>query len=64
MGDNNVEEDGAEVDGDGDGGDGVDGDVSRGTSLSRQGAGTKTSILQNSSVAGAELRDFFWKIAD
>jgi hypothetical protein len=64
MGDNNVEEDGGEVDGDGDGGDGVDGDGSRGTSPSRQGARTETSVSRNSSVAAAELRDFFWKIAD
>jgi hypothetical protein len=61
MGDSNIEEDGGEVDGDGDG---VDGDGSEGTSPSRQGAGTETYVTQNSSVAAAELRDFFWKIAD
>jgi hypothetical protein len=59
MGDNNVEEDGSEVDRDGDGDDGVNGDGSEGTSPSLQGAGTKTSVSQNSSVAAAELRDFF-----
>jgi hypothetical protein len=35
-----------------------------GTFPSRQGAGTETSVPRNSSVAAAELRDFFWKIAD
>jgi hypothetical protein len=64
MGDSNVEEDGDEVDGDGGGGDDVDGDGSEGTSPSWQGAGTETSIPRNSSMAAAELRDFFWKIAD
>jgi hypothetical protein len=59
MGDSNVEEDGSEVDGDGDGGDGVDGDGSGGTSSSRQGAETETSVPRNSSVAAVELRDFF-----
>jgi hypothetical protein len=63
MGDSNVEEDGGEVDGDGDGGDGVDGDGFEGTSLSQQGARTETSVPRNLSVAAAELRDFFWKIA-
>jgi hypothetical protein len=64
MGDSNIEEDGGEVDGDGDGGDGVNGDGSGGTFPSRQGAGTETYVTRNSSVAAAELRDFFWKIAD
>jgi hypothetical protein len=64
MGDINVEEDGGEVDGDGDGGDGIDGYGSGGTSSSWQGAGIETYVPQNSSVAAAELRDFFWKIAD
>jgi hypothetical protein len=58
MGYNNIEEDGGEVDGDG-----IDGDGSGGTSPSQQGAGTETSVPQNLLVA-AELRDFFWKIAD
>jgi hypothetical protein len=40
MGDNNVEEDGDEVNGDGGGGDSVDGDGFEGTSPSRQGAET------------------------
>jgi hypothetical protein len=57
MGDNNI-------DGDGGGGDGVDGDGSGGTSPSRQGAGIETSIPRISSVAAAELRDFFWKIIE
>jgi hypothetical protein len=64
MGDSNIEEDGSKVDGDGDGGDGVDGDDSRGTSLSWQGAGTETSVPRDLSVAAAELWNFFWKIAD
>jgi hypothetical protein len=42
----------------------TDGDVSGGTSLSRQGAGTETSVPQNSSMAAAELRNSFWKFAD
>jgi hypothetical protein len=51
MGDNNVDPDGGEVDGD-DGG--VDGDGSGGTSPSRQGAGTETSVPQNwSSIVAA-----------
>jgi hypothetical protein len=49
MGDSNVGGDGGELDGDGSGG----------TSLSRQGAGTETSVPQNSLVAAAELQDFF-----
>jgi hypothetical protein len=64
MGDRNVEEDGGEVDGNGGGGDGVDGDGSGGTSPSRQGAGTETFVPRNSLVVAAELRDFFWKIAN
>jgi hypothetical protein len=60
MGDNNIDGDGSEVDGDGGGGDCIDGDGSGGTSPSWQGAGTETSVPQNSSVAAAaELRDFF-----
>jgi hypothetical protein len=42
----------------------TDGDGSGGTSLSRQGAGTETSVPRNSSTAAAELRNSFWKIAD
>jgi hypothetical protein len=42
----------------------TDGDGSRGTSPSRQGARTKTSVPQNSSAAAAELRNSFWEIAD
>jgi hypothetical protein len=61
MGDSNIEEDGGEVDGDCDG---VDGDGFGGTFPSRQGAGTETSVPQISSVAAAELRDFFWKITE
>jgi hypothetical protein len=64
MGDNNVDGDGSEVDGDGGGGDGVNGDGSGGTSPSRQGAETETSVPRNSSVAVAELRNSFWKNAD
>jgi hypothetical protein len=42
----------------------TDGDGSGGTSPSRQGAGTETSVPQNLSTAAAELRNSFWKIAD
>jgi len=42
----------------------IDGDGSGGTSPSRQGAGTETSVPRNSSAAVAELRNSFWKIAD
>ena len=35
--------------------------ASGGTSPSRQGAGTETSVPRNSSVAAAELRNSFWK---
>jgi hypothetical protein len=35
----------------------TDGDGSGGTSLSRQGAGTETSVPRNSSVAAAELQN-------
>jgi hypothetical protein len=42
----------------------TDGDGSGGTSLSRQGAETETSVPRNSSTAAAELRNCFWKIAD
>jgi hypothetical protein len=42
----------------------TDGDGSGGTSSSRQGAGIETSIPQNSSAVAAELRNYFWKIAD
>jgi hypothetical protein len=42
----------------------TDGDDSGGTSPSRQGARTETSVPWNSSTAAAELRNSFWKIAD
>jgi hypothetical protein len=42
----------------------TDGDGFGGTSPSRQGVGTETSIPQNSSTVVAELRNSFWKIAD
>jgi hypothetical protein len=42
----------------------TDGDGFGGTSPSRQGAGTETSVPQNSSAVAAELRNSFWKIAD
>jgi hypothetical protein len=42
----------------------TEGDGSGGTSPSRQGAGTETSVPQNSSTAAAELQNCFWKIAD
>jgi hypothetical protein len=42
----------------------TDGDGSGGTSPSRHGAGTETSVPQNSSTAASELRNSFWKFAD
>jgi hypothetical protein len=42
----------------------TDGDGSRGTFPSRQGAATETSVPRNSSTAAAELRNCFWKIAE
>jgi hypothetical protein len=42
----------------------VDGDGSGGTSPSRQGAGTETSVPRNSSATAGELRNCFWKIAE
>jgi hypothetical protein len=42
----------------------TDGDGSRGTFPSWQGAGTETFVPRNSSAAAAELRNSFWKIAD
>jgi hypothetical protein len=37
----------------------TDGDGSRGTSPSQQGAGTETSVPQNSLMVAAELRNSF-----
>jgi hypothetical protein len=42
----------------------TDGDGSGGTSPSRQGAGTETSILRNSSTEAAELRNCSGNFAD
>jgi hypothetical protein len=42
----------------------TDGDGSGGTSPSRQGAGTETSVPRNLSMVAAELRNCFWKIAE
>jgi hypothetical protein len=42
----------------------TNGDGFEGTSPSRQGAGTETSVPRNSSIAAAELRNSFWKISD
>jgi hypothetical protein len=64
MGDSNVDRDGGEVNGNGGGGDGVDGDGSGGTSQSRQGVRTETSVPRNSSVAAAELQNSFSKNTD
>jgi hypothetical protein len=50
MGDNNGDEDGG----------GVDGDGSGGNSLSRQGAGTETSVPRNWSSMVVALRNFLW----
>jgi hypothetical protein len=64
MGDNNIDRDGGEVDGDGGGGDGVSGDGSEGTSLSHQGAETETSVPRNWSSTAAVLWNFIWENAD
>jgi hypothetical protein len=64
MGNSNVDGDDGEVDGDGGGSDGVDGDGYVGTSPSRQGAGTETSIPRNWSSMAAALRNFSRKNAD
>jgi hypothetical protein len=64
MGDNDVDGDGGEVDGDGGGVDGVNADGSGGTSPSRQGAGTETSIPRNWSSTAAALRNFSGKNAE
>jgi hypothetical protein len=42
----------------------TNGDGSGGTSPSRQGAGTETSVPRNLSTAAVELQNYFWKIAD
>jgi hypothetical protein len=42
----------------------IDGDGSGGTSPSRQGAGTETSIPRNSSASVTELRNSFGNFAD
>jgi hypothetical protein len=42
----------------------IDEDGSGGTSPSRQGAGTETSVPQNSSAAAAGLQNSFWKFVD
>jgi hypothetical protein len=42
----------------------TDGDGSRDTSLSRQGARTETFVPRNSSVVAVELQDFFSKNTD
>ena len=42
----------------------TDGDGSGGTSPSRQGAGTETSVPRNSSLTTAELRNCSRKIVD
>jgi hypothetical protein len=64
MGDINVDGDGGEVDGDGSGGDGVDGDGFGGTSPSRQGAETETSVPRNWSSMAAALWNFIWENTD
>jgi hypothetical protein len=50
MGDNNNDEDGS----------GVNGDGSEGNSLSWQGAGTETSVPQNWPSMAAALQNFSW----
>jgi hypothetical protein len=42
----------------------IERDGSRGTSLSRQGAGIETSVPRNLSATAAELQNSFLKIAD
>jgi hypothetical protein len=42
----------------------TDEDGSGGTSPSRQGVGTETSVPRNSSAVAAELWNSFWKIVD
>jgi hypothetical protein len=54
MGDSNGDEDGG----------GVDGDGSEGNFLSRQGAGTETSVPRNWSSMAAVLWNFPWIDAD
>jgi hypothetical protein len=54
MGDNNGDEDGG----------GVDGDGSGGNSPSRQGAGTETSIPRTSFATAVALRNFIWENVD
>jgi hypothetical protein len=61
MGDNNVDGDGGEVDGDSGGGDVVDGDGSGGTSPSLQGVETENFIPQNWSSTAAALWNFIWE---
>jgi hypothetical protein len=63
MGDSNVDGDGGEVDG-GNGGNGVDGDGSGGTSPTRQGVGTESSVPRNWSSMVAALRNFSGKNAN
>jgi hypothetical protein len=64
MGDNNVDGDGGEVNGDDGGGDGVDGDSSGGTSPYRQGAGIETYVPQNWSSMAVALQNFSGKNID
>jgi hypothetical protein len=54
MGDNNVDGDSGEVDGDGSGG----------NSPSRQGAGTEISVPRNWSSTAAALQNFIWENTD
>jgi hypothetical protein len=64
MGDINVDGDGGEFDGDDGGGDGINGDGSGGTSPSRQGIGTETSVPQNWSSMAVVLQNFTRKNAE
>jgi hypothetical protein len=61
MGDSNIDGDGGEVDGDGGGVDGVNEDGSGGTSPSRQGDRTETSVPRNWSSTAAALWNFTGK---
>jgi hypothetical protein len=64
MGDNNVDEDGDEVDGDGGGVNGINGDGSGGTSPSRQAIETEISVPRNWSSMVTALWNFTGKNAD
>jgi hypothetical protein len=61
IGNSKVDGDGGEVDGDGGDGDGDRWRWLRGTFLSRQGAGTETSIPPKFIDGGGGAMELFWK---